>query len=69
MCLNCGKITDWRVESLLMPRHIVVGLLLLLVYLSGLLYWIAVCINRADEKNRNKICPACGAKNMWSFIY
>ncbi len=68
-CLNCGRITRWQVEPLLLPIHIGIALVLLLAFGGGLIYIILVALIRADPANRGKICPRCGAKNMWTFVY
>ena len=68
-CMSCGTITQWNVEPLLLPRHIIIGGLLLFFFGGGLLYFLVVIIMRSNPDNRAKICPNCGARNLWTFIY
>jgi hypothetical protein len=68
-CMSCGTITQWNVEPLFLLRHFIIGGLLLLFFGSGLLYFLIVAIIRSSSKSRSKICPNCGARNLWTFIY
>ena len=68
-CLNCGTIIQWRVEPILLARHIIIFLVLLLFFGAGLLYLLIVLIIRSGSNARSKICPHCGARNLWTFIY
>lgn len=68
-CLSCGVVTNWTVESLLLPRHWVVALILLCMFGAGLIYLPLICIIRMNPNSRAKICPACGGRNMWTFQY
>ncbi len=68
-CLACGTITKWRVEPALLPRHFAVGCMLLLFFGAGLIYWFTVALIRAHPATRAKICPKCGGRNMWTFMY
>jgi hypothetical protein len=68
-CLNCGKVTQWKIEPLFLPIHIGIALGLLCAFGGGLIYIILVGLQRANPANRSKICPNCGAQNMWTFVY
>lgn len=68
-CLSCGAITAWKVESLLLVRHFVITILLLFLFGTGLLYFFVVLMMRSGQNSRAKICPRCGSRNMWTFIY
>lgn len=69
MCLNCGTVTEWKVESLLLARHWIIFLLLILLKGIGFIYLIIVLLLRSNKDKRAKVCSYCTAKNMWSFIY
>lgn len=68
-CTQCGTITPWRVESIFLARHFLIGGLLLLFFGAGLFYFLTVAIIRGNANSRAKICPNCGAHNLWTFIY
>lgn len=68
-CLSCGTVNEWKVESLFLPRHFIIALVFLLAGGVGVIYLIAVGIARRDKNRRAKICPKCGARNLWTFIY
>jgi len=68
-CLSCGAITQWKLEPILLAHHIIIFLVLLLFFGAGLIYLIIVLCFRASSNNRSKICPVCGAQNLWTFIY
>jgi hypothetical protein len=68
-CLSCGTITPWKVEPILLPRHIIIFLILLLFFGTGLIYLIIILIIRSGSNSRSKICPHCGARNLWTFLY
>lgn len=68
-CLSCGTITSWRVEPLFLPRHWAIGCLFLVFFGGGLIYLLVVGLMRAGTGSRAKICPHCGARNMWTFMY
>jgi hypothetical protein len=68
-CLNCGAITQWTVEPILLARHIIIFLILLLFFGAGLIYLLIVLVIRSGSNARSKICPNCGAHNLWTFLY
>ena len=67
-CLRCGTVTPWKVEAILLPRHFVISFLLLFLFGGGIVYFIVVLLVRSNPNSRAKICPRCGARNMWTFI-
>jgi hypothetical protein len=62
-------VTQWKVEKLFLPRHVTIGLLLLVAGGSGVIYFAIIGLSRSGKNNRDKICPQCGTKNSWSFVY
>lgn len=42
-CLGCGAVVAWKVEPMLLPRHIVITLLLFLLFGAGLVYFLWCC--------------------------
>lgn len=68
-CTVCGSITNWKIEPVLLWYHWLIGLILICAYGSGLIYFTIILIIRSKEKNRAKICPKCGARNLWTFEY
>lgn len=68
-CQSCGYVGQWQVEPLLLTHHIVIFVVLLLAFGGGLIYLLIVLLIRSSESNRAKICPSCGARNMFTFMY
>ena len=68
-CLSCETVTHWVPEPMLLPRHWITFAILLLAFGSGIVYLIVVLIIRNNPDNRDKLCPYCGARNVWTFIY
>ena len=69
-CNYCGNIAHWNVGPILRPMDFVIGVgLLLLGFIPGLVYLGVVAVIRSDEKNREKICTKCGARNMFTNLY
>jgi hypothetical protein len=68
-CLSCGTITPWKIEPLLLPRHIFITLALVIFFGAGLVYALVVIAMRSNPNQRSKICPHCGGRNMWTFMY
>lgn len=68
-CLSCGAVTQWQIEPILLARHIIIFLVLLLFFGAGLIYLPVVLIIRSGTEHRSKICPHCGARNLWTFLY
>jgi hypothetical protein len=69
MCLSCGTVTPWQVGPLYQPINLIIGLVFLIAWGGGLIYLLVVGIRRSDPNNREKVCPFCKAKNMWTFVY
>ncbi len=67
-CQSCGAVTPWKVEPLFLPRHWIIGLLFLFAGGTGVIYLAAVGLSRKGN-GRAKICPMCGGRNMWAFVY
>jgi hypothetical protein len=68
-CQSCGYVGEWREDPLLLPHHIIITLLLLIVFGGGLIYLLIIVIMRSSSGSRGKICPNCGARNMFTFLY
>ena len=68
-CNACGYVGLWTVEPFLLPRHWLIGGLLLFAAGAGLGYWLVVIIMRSDKNNRAKICSKCHARNLFTFLY
>ena len=69
-CNSCGNIGEWKVGPLLRPIDLVIGVVLLLFgVFPGIVYLGVVAAVRSNVDRREKICPKCGAKNMFSFLY
>ncbi len=68
-CLCCGAITEWKIEPVFLPRHWVIFIILLCSAGAGLIYLPLIYVIRSNPNSRAKICPACGARNMWTFQY
>jgi len=68
-CLSCGTVTQWKIEPVLKPINWIIALGLLVFFGAGLVYLVVVALIRSNPNNRAKICPRCGARNMWTFLY
>ena len=69
-CLSCGTITKWKIEPLFTSSHLAVGVVLLVMgVFPGIIYLGTVTVIRSNPNNRAKICPRCGGRNMWTFMY
>ncbi|MEI7813979.1 MAG: FHA domain-containing protein [Coriobacteriia bacterium] len=67
-CQACGYVGAWNEEPLLLPHHIIITLILLFAFLGGLLYLLIILVIRSSSP-RAKICPNCGSRNMFTFLY
>lgn len=68
-CTHCGYVGEWKLESLLLPHHIIIFLIFLFFWGAGLIYLIVILIIRMRPDSRAKICPHCKARNLWTFYY
>ena len=68
-CTCCGYEGPWKKEKIFRGMDWVIGLSLLLLFGTGLIYLIVVGLIRMNPNNRAKICPKCGARNLWTFLY
>ena len=69
-CTYCGYIGNWKSGPILRGIDFVIGIILLLIgVIPGIVYLGVVAAIRSKEDNREKICPKCNAKNLWTFIY
>ena len=67
-CQSCGAAVPWKVEPIFLPRHWIVGIISLFAGGAGIFYLAFIWLIRRGD-GRAKICPMCGARNMWTFIY
>ena len=68
-CTGCGYEGPQKKEKIFRGMDWVIGLSLLLLFGTGLIYLIVVGLIRMNPNNRAKICPKCGARNLWTFLY
>lgn len=69
-CTRCGYVGNWKLDSLLRPVDIVLGILFLFLgVIPGLVYLGVVMAVRSNKDRRAKICPQCKARNLWTFLY
>lgn len=69
-CTCCGHIGPWKVGPVLRPMDFVIGIAFaFLGVFPGLIYLGVVAAIRINEKNREKICTKCNAKNLFTFRY
>ncbi len=69
-CTHCGYVGEWKKAPILRPIDFVIGIpLCLFGFIPGLIYIGVVAVIRMNPDNREKICPQCNAKNLWTFMY
>lgn len=69
-CTCCGHIGPWKVGPILRPIDFVIGIILLVLgFIPGLVYFGVVATIRLNEKNREKTCTKCNARNLFTFVY
>ena len=69
-CTCCGYVGRWKVESVLRPMDWAIGIIGGIVTLGfGLVYLLVVALIRSNKDRRDKICPRCKARNLWTFTY
>ncbi len=68
-CTACGAINTIKAGPILRPMDIVITILLMFLFGTGLIYLIVVLIIRSNERNREKICTQCKAKNLFTYDY
>lgn len=69
-CTHCGYVGEWKLGPVLRGMDIIIGLVLMLLgVVPGLVYMGVVAVIRSNKDNREKICPKCKAKNLWTFQY
>lgn len=69
-CTHCGYVGEWKIGPILRPIDYIIGIVFLLFgVVPGLIYIGVVAAIRSNEDNREKICPKCNAKNLWTFFY
>ncbi|MBQ2974183.1 MAG: zinc ribbon domain-containing protein [Clostridia bacterium] len=70
MCTGCGYKGNWKLGPILRPMDYVIGIVLLIFgVVPGIIYIGTVAAIRSNKDRREKICPKCKAKNLWTFIY
>lgn len=70
-CTCCGHVGPWKLGPILRGIDWVIGIaLMFLGVVPGFVYLGVVATIRASSKDkREKICPNCHAKNLFTFIY
>ena len=69
-CTCCGYVGQWNVEPLFRPMDWVIGIVGgMITFGFGLAYFLVVGLIRSNKERRDKICPNCKARNLWTFIY
>lgn len=69
-CTCCGYVGPWKVGPVFRKMDYVIGIIFLFLgIVPGLIYLGVVGLIRSDEKNREKTCPKCNARNLWTFFY
>lgn len=69
-CTYCGYVGPWIVGPVFRPIDIILTIVFLFIgIIPGLVYAGVIFFIRKDERNREKVCPKCHAKNLWTFIY
>lgn len=68
-CTACGHVGPWKLGPILRPIDWIIGILLLFAFGGGIVYLIVVAIIRSDPNRREKICPQCNARNLFTFFY
>lgn len=68
-CTHCGYIGEWKLGPLFRPVDAIGFLFLLLGVFPGIIYFAVVGVIRSNKDNREKVCPQCHAKNLWTFLY
>lgn len=69
-CTCCGYVGKWKLGPILRPMDYVIGIILLFLgVVPGICYLGTVILIRSNKDRREKICPKCKAKNLWTFIY
>lgn len=71
-CTACGYVGEWKVGPLFRPIDLIVGIVPMVTVVGaawGIPYLAVTGLIRSNKDRREKICPQCNAKNMWTFIY
>ncbi len=69
-CTCCGYVGEWKPAPILRPLDYILGIVFMFLGIApGIIYLVVVAANRSKPENREKICPNCNAKNLWTFIY
>ncbi|MBQ8131584.1 MAG: zinc ribbon domain-containing protein [Bacilli bacterium] len=69
-CTHCGYVGQWEVGPVFRSMDYIIGIcFLILGVVPGLVYLGVVGAIRSNPDNREKTCPKCKAKNLWTFFY
>ena len=68
-CTRCGHVGAMKPGPLFRKNDIIWMLLLFITAFGGFVYLAYILITRGNPKRREKICPHCGAKNMYTYLY
>lgn len=68
-CTCCGHVGEMKAGPILTTSDWLWFFMLLFLAGAGFIFLAFRLITRADPKKREKICPNCGAKNMYTYVY
>lgn len=68
-CTCCGRVGEMTPGPLFRKNDIIWMLLLFITMFGGFLYLAYILITRSNPKKREKICPNCHSKNMYTYVY
>ena len=69
-CTHCGYEGNWKVGPVFRPIDWIIRIIFAFMgIIPGIIYLGVVGAIRSNEDNREKICPKCNAKNLWTFFY
>lgn len=69
-CTCCGYVGNWKLEPVFRPMDWAIGIIGgIITFGFGFVYLLVVGLIRSNKNRRDKICPNCKARNLWTFIY
>ncbi len=69
-CTCCGYVGNWKLEPVFRPMDWAIGIIGgIITFGFGFAYLLVVGLIRSNKNQRDKICPNCKARNLWTFLY
>ena len=68
-CTCCGHVGEMKPGPILTKSDWLWFFMLLFLAGAGFIFLGFRLLTRADPKKREKICPNCGSKNMFTYVY